>query len=434
MPNIRVDLDYTIKDGTEIKFRSPVDCSQITGLIVYYPGANGNTTSKEFVLADAHGNNVGDIDHLFAEDVVVKVILDVTKGMAFVQNADTNAYLEGKFRAVTMFASDPNNDGNIVLSYGGDVVPGGGGSGGSGGTVTDKQIASAVEAYMAEHPVSGLSSTEKNLMLTLFRNAVYTSADMGKVLTQLEALWSGGEVEPDIPDVPDVPDEPVVPEATLSSISATYSGGEVTEGTAVTDLTGIVVTAHYSDGSTATVTDYTLSGTIAEGSNTITVSYGGKTTTFTVNGTVEESKAVNLMTTGDLGIFSDLGVYTGYTGYYDADAETLQLTVRSEGTNKNAHLKITPFVEAGKTYTLFADCVNRTVHTNSLEVDYSTTTSFANGGLANTENVVNNTYTYAQFTVPTDAVEVYLQYTTTTQQNTTVTNVALYEGALTERP
>ena len=97
MSNIRVDVDYTIKDGTELKFRSPVDCSQITGLIVYYPGTDGNTVSMVFALSDAHGNNVGDIDHLFAEDVVVKVILDVTKGMAFVQNADTNAYLENKF-------------------------------------------------------------------------------------------------------------------------------------------------------------------------------------------------------------------------------------------------------------------------------------------------------------------------------------------------
>jgi hypothetical protein len=97
MANIRVDLDYTISDGLELKFRSPVDCSQITGLIVYYPGAGGNTTSKVFSLADAHGNNVGDIDHLFAENVVVKVILDVTTGMAFVQNADTNAYIENTF-------------------------------------------------------------------------------------------------------------------------------------------------------------------------------------------------------------------------------------------------------------------------------------------------------------------------------------------------
>lgn len=78
-------------------------------------------------------------------------------------------------------------------------------------------------------------------------------------------------------------------EVTLSSISATYSGGDVAVGTAVTDLTGIVVTAHYSDGSTATVTDYTLSGTIAEGSNTVSVSYGGKTTTFAVTGVAEST-------------------------------------------------------------------------------------------------------------------------------------------------
>ena len=98
--NVRVDLNYPIKDGTEVVFRSPVDCSQVTGLKVYYPGEDGNTTSREFAFADAHGNNVGDIDHLFAENVVVKVILDVTSGMAFVQNADTNAYLEGRFAEV----------------------------------------------------------------------------------------------------------------------------------------------------------------------------------------------------------------------------------------------------------------------------------------------------------------------------------------------
>lgn len=97
MANIRVDINYPIQDGTEIVFRSPVDCTEVTGLIVYYLGEDGDTTSKEFAFADAHGNNVGDIPHLFAENVVVKVILDITSGMAFVQNADTNAYLEGRF-------------------------------------------------------------------------------------------------------------------------------------------------------------------------------------------------------------------------------------------------------------------------------------------------------------------------------------------------
>ena len=77
------------------------------------------------------------------------------------------------------------------------------------------------------------------------------------------------------------------PDVTLVGISVTYTGGEVPEGTALTDLPGIVVTAHYSDSSNETVTGYTLSGAIVEGSNTITVSYGGKTTTFTVTGVAE---------------------------------------------------------------------------------------------------------------------------------------------------
>jgi hypothetical protein len=86
-------------------------------LKVYYPDA-----SQEFVFADAHGNNVGDIDHLFAEDVAVKVILDVTKGMAFVQNADTNAYIERTF-IKSVNGVTPDEDGNVEVA---------GGSGGSG--------------------------------------------------------------------------------------------------------------------------------------------------------------------------------------------------------------------------------------------------------------------------------------------------------------
>lgn len=159
--------------------------------------------------------------------------------------------------------------------------------------VTSEQIASAVEDYMAENPVEGgMTKTAKTLILSLFRNAAYTSAGMGNVLTQLEALWNGGEVEPDEPDVPvepDTPDEPEEPEVTLTRISATYSGGDVTAGTDVSALTDIVVIAHYSDGTGATVTGYTLSGTIAEGSNTITVTYEGKTATFTVTGVAESS-------------------------------------------------------------------------------------------------------------------------------------------------
>ena len=121
--NIRVDLNYAINDGTEVVFRSPVDCSQVTGLIVYYM-ENGISASKEFAFADAHGKNVGDIDHLFAENVAVKVILDVTTGMAFVQNADTNAYIESTF-VKTVNGQKPDENGNVNVS---------GGGGGGGGT------------------------------------------------------------------------------------------------------------------------------------------------------------------------------------------------------------------------------------------------------------------------------------------------------------
>jgi hypothetical protein len=133
----------------------------------------------------------------------------------------------------------------------------------------------------------GLSITEKNLILGLFRNAAYVSADMNATFTQLETLWSGsGDSGGETPDEPDVP---VTPTVTLTSISASYSGGSVPVGTAVTALTGIVVTAHYSDGTSEAVTGYTLYGTIAEGSNTITVSYGGKMATITVTAVAESS-------------------------------------------------------------------------------------------------------------------------------------------------
>lgn len=121
MANIRIDVPHTIRDGMAIVFRSPVDCSAITGLIAYYPGEDGNTTSKEFVLADAHGENVGDIDHLFAANVVVKVILDVTDGMAYVQNADTNAYIESTF-IKTVNGKAPDENGNVEVAGGGSIT------------------------------------------------------------------------------------------------------------------------------------------------------------------------------------------------------------------------------------------------------------------------------------------------------------------------
>ena len=78
----------------------------------------------------------------------------------------------------------------------------------------------------------------------------------------------------------------VVTEATLASISAVYiQSGTVYPFTSLDSLKrDLAVTATYSNSTTAIVSaaDYTLSGTLTEGTSTVTVTYGGKTATFSV--------------------------------------------------------------------------------------------------------------------------------------------------------
>lgn len=97
MPKIRVDLEATIINGQALTFKAPADCSDITGLIIYYPEGD-TTTFKNFKFVDAHGVDVGSgTISLFAANALVKVVLDIDQGKAFVQNADTNAYIENTF-------------------------------------------------------------------------------------------------------------------------------------------------------------------------------------------------------------------------------------------------------------------------------------------------------------------------------------------------
>lgn len=77
-----------------------------------------------------------------------------------------------------------------------------------------------------------------------------------------------------------------VAQATVTSISAVYTqSGTVYDDASLDSLkSDLVVTAHWSNGTTSTVpsADYTLSGTLAVGTSTITASYGGQTATFNV--------------------------------------------------------------------------------------------------------------------------------------------------------
>ena len=132
----------------------------------------------------------------------------------------------------------------------------------------------------------GLSKEAAALLIQILRAAVYTSnqtVNIANLELKLTAS-SAGQVAPTLPS------EPENPEVTLTHISAAYSGGSVPVGTPVQNLTGIEVVAFYSDGSLEPVTGYTLSGTIAEGSNSVTVSYSGMDATFTVTGIPEPAE------------------------------------------------------------------------------------------------------------------------------------------------
>lgn len=90
----------------------------------------------------------------------------------------------------------------------------------------------------------------------------------------------------------------IVPK-TLENISATYSGGNVVKGADINNLkSSLIVTAHYTDGSTENVTNYTLNGTINEGNNIITVTYEGKTATFNVTGYVVSLSSISATYSG----------------------------------------------------------------------------------------------------------------------------------------
>ena len=119
MANIKIALDYTIIDGQPLSFKAPCDCTAVSGIKVEYPDGE-NMTSTVFSFADAHGNALAGIGNLFTEGAMVRVLLDIGSQKAYIQNADTNAYLEAQLASKApagyglgetngKFCNNPNN-------------------------------------------------------------------------------------------------------------------------------------------------------------------------------------------------------------------------------------------------------------------------------------------------------------------------------------
>lgn len=128
--------------------------------------------------------------------------------------------------------------------------------------------------------VSGLSDDAKIALLACFQNVA----------------WIGDDGQDYYDDLYDA----LYPPATLTSITCIYTqSGTVYDTDTLDSLkSDLVVTAHYDNSTTQIVTTYTLSGTLIEGTSTITVSYGGKTTTFTVTVTEKVIETVAITWSG----------------------------------------------------------------------------------------------------------------------------------------
>lgn len=111
---------------------------------------------------------------------------------------------------------------------------------------------------------SGITGDIKQALLSCFANVAWIDDNGQQYYNVLQAA--------------------LFPPANVTSIRAVYSQSGAVYNTATLDSlrSDLVVTAYYDNGTNDTVSEYTLSGTLATGTSTVTVSFGGKITSFTV--------------------------------------------------------------------------------------------------------------------------------------------------------
>lgn len=103
MAKIRVESKCAVYDGMSITFRAPCDSSAVDGINVHNSGI-----TQAFSFRDANGGDLTGLENLFKEGAYVKAVLDTGNGYAYLQNADTNAYVEeiNAMKAESFTASD----------------------------------------------------------------------------------------------------------------------------------------------------------------------------------------------------------------------------------------------------------------------------------------------------------------------------------------
>lgn len=105
MANIKITIDGPLMDGHKVTFKAPCECTIVEKLDIRYVRGN-EQVSKLFTMKDAHGNDVTGIGNLFEEGAYVHAILDTVNQVAYLQNADTNGYIESKLADVALLRTE----------------------------------------------------------------------------------------------------------------------------------------------------------------------------------------------------------------------------------------------------------------------------------------------------------------------------------------
>lgn len=174
-------------------------------------------------------------------------------------------------------------------------------------------IATALQGIIGSG--GGLSDDAKQALLALLEKVAYIDDDGQYYYDALEAA--------------------LYPPANLVSISASFNqGGAVIYDTDSLDTLRqyLTVTAYYDDSTSDAVTGYTLSGTLSEGTSTITASYGGKTDTFSVTVTHVDNTLVYSLPSPTVFDGSSTVVNTGISLFANDSDFSLLLTFKSNMT------------------------------------------------------------------------------------------------------
>ena len=173
------------------------------------------------------------------------------------------------------------------------------------GAPTDEQVQDAVNVWLTAHPE--VTTTVEDGSITLSKLASDIHDDVASIPDLMNAIATKGGLTADIKEallacfrnVPFIKDngcydaleDALYPPANLYRISAVFNQGTtvIYEGASLDSLKPyLTVTAYYDDGTSGAVTTYGLTGRLSAGTSTITVVYGGKETTFTVNVTADD--------------------------------------------------------------------------------------------------------------------------------------------------